>query len=159
MLTTTIGLAETYDYLSERFQKAYAFLRSTDFSQYSEPCEIVIDGRDVYAQVQIYESKPVSECRFEAHRVYFDIQYMAEGEEYMGFLPTDALEKDTGYDPENDLEFFRMPPSYGRILLREGDFAAVSPDDGHMPRCMSEVPRKIKKIVVKVRVDDAQKGA
>ena len=159
MLTTTIGLAAKYDYLKERFQKAYRFLKETDFSQYREPCEIEIDGRNVYAQVQLYDSKPAEQCRFEAHRTYFDIQYMAQGEEYMGFLPLDRLEPDTGYQPEQDLEFFQMPKAYGRILLREGDFAAVSPEDGHMPRCMAETPRPIKKIVVKVRVSDTQKGA
>ena len=72
----------------------------------------------------------------------------------MGYIPLDRLQPEDGYDPENDLEFFRMPEHYGRILLREGDFAAVSPDDGHMPRCMVESPRKVKKIVVKVRVSD-----
>ena len=159
MLTTTIGLAEKYDYLKDRFQKAYRFLEQTDFSQYREPCEIEIDGRDVYAQVQIYDSKPAAECRFEAHRTYFDIQYVAEGEEYMGFLPLDGLDPETGYQPDQDLEFFRMPETYGRILLREGNFATVSPDDGHMPRCMVDAPRRIKKIVVKVRVADTRKGA
>lgn len=152
MLTTTTAIAEKYDYLNERFRKAYDFLRNTDFDRYSEPCEIEIDGRDVYAQIQIYTSKPLQECRFEAHRTYFDIQYMAEGEEYMGFIPLDTLEEDTGYDPDNDLEFFKMPSAWGRILLRKGDFAAVSPDDGHMPKCMTESPQNIKKIVVKVRV-------
>ena len=151
MLTTTIGIAEKYDYLRERFRKAYQFLEQTDFNQYKEPCEIEIDGRNVYAQIQIYDSKPVTQCRFEAHRTYFDIQYVAEGEEYMGFIPLDRLEPEDGYDPENDLE---MPEYYGRILLRKGDFAAVSPDDGHMPRCMVKSPQKVKKIVVKVCVSE-----
>lgn len=154
MLTTAIGIAEQYDYLKERFLKAYHFLEQTDFSRYQAPCEIEIDGRNIYAQVQIYDSKPAEQCRFEAHRTYFDIQYLAEGEEYMGYIPLDRLQPEDGYDPENDLEFFRMPEHYGRILLREGDFAAVSPNDGHMPRCMVESPRKVKKIVVKVRVSD-----
>lgn len=154
MLTTTIGLAETYDYRNSLFQTAFRFLRETDFSKYKEPCEIPIIGRDVYAQVQIYETKPAAECRFEAHRAYFDIQYMAEGEEYMGFTPLQNLKTDTGYDAGQDLEFFKMPEFYGRIHLREGDFAAVSPDDGHMPRCIGEKKRIVKKIVVKVKVRD-----
>ena len=36
MLTTTIKEAEKYNYLGERFQKAFAFLRDTDFSVLSE---------------------------------------------------------------------------------------------------------------------------
>lgn len=152
MLTTELGLERKYDYASERFEKAFAFLKTTDFSQYKEPCEIPIDGKDVYAQVQIYDTKDAENCRFEAHRKYFDIQYMAEGEEYMGFIPLSRLEEDTGYDRENDLEFFNNPSDYGCIALHAGDFAVVSPDDGHMPRLRLHDSVRVKKVVVKVLV-------
>ena len=152
MLTTELGLERKYDYLSKRFEKAFAFLRTADFSGYQEPCEIEIDGRDVYAQVQIYDTKEPEDCWFEAHRKYYDIQYMAEGEEYMGFIPLSRLEEDKGYDSQNDLEFFKMPSDYGRIALHEGDFAVVSPDDGHMPRVRLHEPVRVKKVVVKVLV-------
>lgn len=152
MLTTTVDEALKYDYYNDRFKAAFKFLQETDFSQYNEPCEIPIIGRDVYAQVQLYTTKPVEECKFEAHRVYYDIQYMADGEEYMGFTPLKNLEEDTGYDAGNDLEFFKMPKTYGRLYLQTGDFAVVSPEDGHMPRCIGEKSRPVKKIVVKVRV-------
>lgn len=152
MLTTTIDIAEKYDYLSERFQKAFDFLKNTDFSRLLEGV-IPIDGEYVFAQVQVYETKPAEECRFEAHRKYFDIQFMADGEEYMGFYPLKYLEEDTSYDDKNDLQFYHMPKDYGRILLRTGDFAVVSPDDGHMPRSICSMRQKVKKIVVKVAVD------
>lgn len=152
MLTTTIELAEKYPYLTERFKKAYEFIRTTDFSSYSA-CVIPIDGDVLFAQVQEYDSKPVEECRFEAHRKYFDIQYVAEGEEYMGFIPLERLEPDTEYDAANDLQFFKLPDTYGRIHLKAGDFAVVSPDDGHMPRCIGAEKTHVKKIVLKVLVD------
>ncbi|MCI6636721.1 MAG: YhcH/YjgK/YiaL family protein [Bilifractor sp.] len=152
MLTTTIDIADKYNYLTDRFRKAFDFLKNTDFSSLSEGV-IPIDGDCVFAQVQIYETKPVEECRFEAHRKYFDIQYMADGEEYMGFLPLKYLEEDTSYDAENDLQFYHLPEKYGRILLRTGDFAVVSPDDGHMPRGIGSTRQTVKKIVVKVAVD------
>lgn len=152
MLTTTIDIAEKYNYLTERFEKAYSFLKNTDFSSLQEGV-IPIDGDRVFAQVQIYETKPVSECRFESHRKYFDIQYMAEGEEYMGFIPLRYLREDTEYDEKNDLQFYSLPENYGRIYLQEGDFSVVSPEDGHMPRCIGREKRKVKKIVVKVAVD------
>lgn len=154
MLTTTIRSKTDYDYRNERFRKAFEFLRTEDFQKYTSPCEIEIDGRNVYAQVQIYETKPADECRFEAHRDYFDIQYMAEGEEYMGFAPLSHLEEDLAYDPSLDLAFYKMPTSYGRIWLQEGDYAAVSPEDGHMPRCIGAEKKTVKKIVVKVKVGD-----
>lgn len=152
MLTTTIKNAEKYDYLGSRFKKAFAFLRNTDFSVLSEG-KIEIEGDDIFAEVQEYVTKPESECRFESHKKYFDIQFMAEGEEYFGFIPLEELEKDTGYDEERDLEFYKFPEVSGRLHLKKGDFAVVSPDDGHQPRCIGKAPCQVKKIVVKVRTD------
>ena len=152
MLTTTIWQAEKYNYLGEKFQKAFSFLRETDFSKLSEG-KVEIDGEDVFAEVQEYVTKPGSECRFESHRKYFDIQYMADGEEYFGFIPLKELKKDTGYDESRDLEFYQFPEVSGRLHLKTGDFAVVSPYDGHQPRCIGIAPCKVKKIVVKVKVD------
>ena len=109
--------------------------------------------RNIFAEVQEYVTKPENECRFESHKKYFDIQYMAEGEEYFGFIPLEELKKDTGYDETRDLEFYQFPEVNGRIHLKKGDFAVVSPDDGHQPRCIGKAPCKVKKIVVKVKVD------
>lgn len=152
MLTGTACLYGKYDYLAPKFQKAFAFLKETDFSILSEG-KIKIDGDDIFAEVQEYTTKPAAECRFESHRKYFDIQYMAEGEEYFGYIPLAELEEDTGYDESRDLEFYRTPAASGRVHLKKGDFAVVSPDDGHQPRCIGEAPCRVKKIVVKVKVD------
>lgn len=152
MLTTIIGNEAAYDYNTEKFRKAFQFLKETDFSKVKEG-RIVIDGDNIFAEVQEYTTKPENECPFEAHRKYFDIQYMAEGEEYFGFIPKRELEEDTGYDENRDLEFFKSPKISGRIHLTKGAFAIVSPEDGHQPRCIGEAPCKVKKVVVKVKVD------
>lgn len=152
MLTTTVLNGTKYNYLAEKFQKALKFLEETDFSKLTEG-KIEIDKDRIFAEVQEYTTKPADQCKFESHRVYFDIQYMAEGEEYFGYIPQKELETDTGYDASRDLEFYKMPKTSGRIHLKKGDFAIVSPDDGHQPRCIGEAPCKVKKIVVKVMVD------
>ncbi|XCP86630.1 YhcH/YjgK/YiaL family protein [Roseburia hominis] len=152
MLTERKDQQRTYDYLAPKFQTALTFLRETDFSKISEG-KIEIDGENIFAEIQEYTTKPQEECRFESHRKYFDIQYMAEGEEYFGYIPVKELKEDTGYDEERDLEFYQMPEINGRIHLKKGDYAIVSPDDGHRPRCIGTAPCKVKKIVVKVKVD------
>ena len=152
MLTTTITNSLKYDYLAEKFQKAFTFLKETDFSEIPE-CKIEIDGTDIFAEVQEYTTMPSEACRFESHKKYFDIQYMAEGEEYFGYIPVGELEADTGYDEFRDLEFYKMPKTSGRIHLKKGDFAIVSPDDAHQPRCIGETACSVKKIVVKVKVN------
>ena len=53
MLTTNILLAEKYDYLSEKFKKAFTFLRDTDLAALPVG-NVLIDGNEVYANVQSY---------------------------------------------------------------------------------------------------------
>ena len=50
MLTTNIALAGKYDYLSEKFKRAVAFLRETDLAALPDGM-IKIDGDDIYMPV------------------------------------------------------------------------------------------------------------
>lgn len=154
MLTTTLSLARKYDYLSEKFQRAYAFLSRTDLAGLA-PGVYPIDGQEVYASVQHYTTKPAAEAPFESHDRYFDIQFMLEGEERFGYLPRTELTKEAmPYDGEQDLTFYAEPQGDRAtyLLLRQGDVAIVPPEDAHKPRCAAGAPRPVKKIVVKVRV-------
>lgn len=78
MLTTTMKYAEKYNYLDEKFQKAFCFLRETDLLALPVG-NVPIDGEEIYANVQSYTTMTPEDCPFEAHRKYFDIQYVAEG--------------------------------------------------------------------------------
>lgn len=152
MLTTTMKYAEKYDYLAEKFQKAFRFLRETDLLALPAG-NVLIDGEEVYANVQNYTTMRPEECPFESHRKYFDIQYIAEGEETFGYEPLENLTPVMAYDEERDLIFYEEPRQSGAIILKAGDFAIASPEDGHAPRRMTENGScKVKKIVVKVRV-------
>ena len=78
MLCANIKQIEKHDYLAERFKKGYDFLKNTDLM--SLPVgRVDIDGDDVFASVQEYITLPETECRYEAHDKYYDIQYVAAG--------------------------------------------------------------------------------
>lgn len=152
MLTTNLTLAEKYDYLSERFQKAFAFLRETDLAALPLG-NVPIDGENVFANVQSYETMPIEKCPYESHRAYFDVQYVVEGEECFGYEPVKNLLPSMEYDAERDLIFYEEPQDAGSVLLKAGDFAIVPPEDGHAPRRMTKKGScLVKKIVVKVKV-------
>lgn len=151
MLTTGLKLADRYDYLSERFKKAYGFLRTADLA--ALPAGITeIDGKEVFANVQEYTTKPWEECPFEAHDRYFDIQYVVYGRETFGYVKREGLKGAVPYDKEADLVFFEEPEDSGRIILEAGDLAIVPPEDAHKPRCIAGESCKVKKIVLKVKV-------
>ncbi len=152
MLTTTMKYAEKYNYLDEKFQKAFRFLRETDLLALPVG-NVPIDGEEIYANVQSYTTMTPEDCPFEAHRKYFDIQYVAEGEEVFGYEPLDNLTPAMKYDEERDLIFYEEPDQSGSIVLKAGDFAIVPPEDGHAPRRMTKNGAcQVKKIVVKVKV-------
>lgn len=151
MLTTTLKLADKYNYLEDKFKKAFEFLRTTDLKNLPVG-KAEIMGDEIFASVQEYTTMAADTCKFEAHDKYFDIQYVVSGMEQFGYVSRDGLEVDTPYDEVNDLIFYKDPEHFGSVLLNEGDFAIVPPEDAHKPRCIEKTPCSVKKIVVKVRV-------
>lgn len=152
MLTTSLPLAGAYDYTAEKFQKAFAFLRTADLAALpvgNHP----IDGGTVYANVQEYTTLPDGEAPFESHRDYFDLQYVVSGEERFGYVSRDLCTPSTEYDAGRDLIFYQEPEQSGFVVLKAGDFAIVPPEDAHAPRRRtSSGGCPVKKIVVKIKV-------
>ncbi|SEW04083.1 YhcH/YjgK/YiaL family protein [[Clostridium] fimetarium] len=151
MLTTTLKLADKYNYLEEKFNIAFNFLKNENLMELPLG-KVLIKGDDIFANVQEYTTMPASDCKYEAHDKYFDIQYVVKGKEQFGYALRHGMETQAPYDADNDLVFFKEPSSGGSILLSTGDFAVVAPEDAHKPRCIDNEPCEVRKIVVKVRV-------
>ena len=49
-----------------------------------------IDGKQVYALVQEYQSKRPADGKWEAHRKYIDLQYVVRGRNEWGSRPSAA---------------------------------------------------------------------
>lgn len=150
MFNTHISIAEKYDYLAPKFRAAYKWLAETDLAAVADG-KYPILGDEVVADVQSYTTQPESERRFETHDQHFDIQYMAEGEEFFGVCSRDGL-KLLESKPERDAEFWSSPEKFSMVLLKKGDFIVVASEDAHKPRCAAGSPAKVRKVVVKVRV-------
>ena len=151
MLATSIDLIQKYDYLEEKFKKGYEFLRKTDLKALPLG-RADIDGDEVFASVQEYTTMPADTCKYESHNRYFDIQYVVEGQEQLGYVKRAGLLEDAPYNEADDIVFFKESEQGGTILLEAGDCAVVAPEDAHKPRCVAGAPCKVRKIVVKVRV-------
>lgn len=139
-----------YEAFSPRLKRAFDFLKQTDLEALSAG-KHMISGEEIFASVDEYESKQKSDCKWEAHRKYLDIQVLIHGCEKIGV----SLLRDGGsmkakgdYNPEKDVQFFSGEGD--EITIRPGMFAVFFPEDVHMPKIACEGPEKIKKIVVKV---------
>jgi len=116
--------------------------------------EIAIRGRELFVRPSEYETKRPEEGKFEAHRVYADLQYVVKGEEIMQTAPTDALEPLTDYDPMGDHQFFKTSRSVSSQLVKAGEFMVFLPGEAHRPCCSpSDIPVQVKKLVFKIRMD------
>ena len=113
---------------------------------------IEIDGARLFALPQSYTPRPVEGSRFEAHRRYADVQYIATGAEMIGYAPTEGLEVQTPYDADNDAGFYAQPECYTLTALSAGMFAVFYPEDAHMPCCRLDSDETIRKIVLKVQL-------
>lgn len=110
-----------------------------------------LDGDRLYAMIQVYETKDKEECLYESHKVYGDIQYMLEGEEFIYGADTEQLEIKEDRTPESDIIFYKRKPegTEASLRVREGSFALFLPQDAHMPCCKCGEKQMVKKIVFK----------
>lgn len=111
-----------------------------------------VRGRDIWARVFSYHTKPLSSAVLEAHREYVDVQVLLAGEEFQGRYPAAGLAVQTPYDPAADVEFYAHPAPYTTSwLLRPGMFAVFLPQDAHLTQGQGAAPVPVKKVVAKVR--------
>ncbi|WP_080797046.1 YhcH/YjgK/YiaL family protein [Arabiibacter massiliensis] len=150
MLASTIGHVADNDYLSARFKSAFAFLKRADLA--SLPLgRVDIDGDEVFANVQEYATVPAGEKLMEAHRRYYDVQFVVSGEEVMEYAPLEGLAAAQPFDEGSDFGLYLPPDRPSSIVLRAGDVAVLAPEDAHKPGCALAAPARVRKVVVKVR--------
>lgn len=114
---------------------------------------VEIDGKDVFAIVQSYETKQEKSApKYEAHRKYIDIQFLLSGNELMGWAPLDAVTVNEPYDDERDILFGAAADNDTAFtFFGPGQAIILFPSDAHAPGLTKGKPRPVKKVVVKIR--------
>jgi YhcH/YjgK/YiaL family protein len=150
MILDTLPNASRYAGLSPRIALGLDWLAR--FDPHTADGRYPLDGDDVYALVQSYETLPAAEKKFESHRSYLDIQYLAVGDETIFYAPTAILVPSTTYDSVKDYLLYADPAQAISLLMPPGSFAIFYPPDGHKPGCVNGPACRIKKVVIKARV-------
>lgn len=150
MLATSLDLVTKHDYLEQKFKNAYQWLKEHDTANMEDGTYDICDG--VFAMVQRYDTIPFSDARFESHKDYYDIQYIAKGTESFGM----ALVKDCELVEtieKNDVSFYKTPKFYTQVNLKSGDLVVVPPEEVHQPRAQYNGQKDfVVKVVIKVKV-------
>lgn len=164
MIHDRLENAAAYSGLSERFRKAFAWLAGQGKEGLAALAEgrMAIDGDDVYALVQAYETETREKRSYETHRKYADIQVVLAGRETIVYRQAGAattkagtalapLEALSDYNEAKDMASWRLDAGID-VVLEAGEFAVFLPQDAHAPKVASPAPSPVRKVVVKVRV-------
>lgn len=149
MIFDKIENAHLYKGLSARITTALKYIEITNFSKLT-PGKYEIDGSNIFAVINEYDTKDADNELLEAHQKYIDIQYIAKGEENIGVTTHTNQQPVKLYDHENDYMLFNEP--YTLSLLNKGMFAIFFPDDIHLPGISTGSLSQVKKVVVKVKI-------
>ena len=152
MIYDKIDNLTIYAGISEDIRLALEYLR--DLAPDVEKGVYELSPR-VKAIVSEYETKAENTYGFEAHKEYIDIHYLISGYEKFCSLPLEYLQETKAYNKEIDAAFYvgnEVNPQ--EMLLGNGYFAILYPQDGHMPQLCVNEPLKVKKVVVKVKIDE-----
>ena len=135
-------------------QESIAYLEKQNFTA-MEDGRYELNGDKVFFNLQRYQTRSAEMCRPESHTKYIDIQYLVEGEEYLGWCPfSPDLKVAVPYDAEKDVTFYEKLVPESSIFLSPGTFVVLYPEDVHSP-CISvdEMAEPVLKVVVKVSLD------
>jgi YhcH/YjgK/YiaL family protein len=149
MILDLLSNAAIYERLHPGLAPAFQFLRRPDIPDMAEGRH-AIDNDRIYAIVQEYDTKPMSEGFLEIHNRYLDVQFLVSGEEWIGYAPLAGQLIQTPYDHAKDAALLKGPSE--PVHVRAGQFAIFFPHDAHQPCRTLGASVHVRKVVVKVAV-------
>lgn len=156
MIYSHIDAREVPNLYPKQIQKAIDYCRRMQSADWKEG-RFLLEGDRLIAQVFSRGTGPKEEKLPEVHRRYVEVQYMAEGEEYIGYYP-DCGDNQVREDllEEKDTLYYEENPGVSEIMLpmKQGCYAIFFPEDVHRPFCQMGEAMTVKRIVVKVDCED-----
>ncbi|MCA1808532.1 MAG: YhcH/YjgK/YiaL family protein [Kiritimatiellia bacterium] len=150
MILDQLSNAATYFGMHPRLAQGLRFLADNDLRALAVGRH-AIDGNNLFALVQDYQTQPREGARWETHRRYFDIQFIVSGEELMGYAPLAGLTTVQEYDAEKDCALHTGEPGHF-FRLAAGEFVIFAPQDAHMPGRAIAEPAPTRKVVIKALI-------
>jgi biofilm protein TabA len=148
MIIDQLTNADRYFNFHPRVSRGIEFLRQANLTSLADGVH-EIDEKRVFAIISHDEGRGKTNSLLEAHRNYFDIQYVIAGADCIGWLPTKMCERvSSEYNPDTDLIFYYDRPETW-VHVPAGSFTILMPDDAHAPLATSG---SIHKVVVKVQI-------
>lgn len=112
--------------------------------------DIPLAGEEVFVKVRPMMTKQKDAADFEAHNVYADIHYVADGIESIGYAERSTM-REEAYNAEKDMVTLSGSGQY--MTLSPGYFMITLPQDAHMPAiAVDGESTMLVKLIAKVKV-------
>tara|TARA_A100000171_G_scaffold52224_1_gene69645 strand:- start:33140 stop:33592 length:453 start_codon:yes stop_codon:yes gene_type:complete len=148
MVLDTLENYGSYLPLHKHMAAVYQFLKEKDLQELAEDT-YEIDGKDCFAIVMSYTTKPKADGFSEAHFNYIDIQYIISGAEKIG---TAILKEQQPFEVNEEKDYAFYKCNTEDFMLKEGFFTVFFPQDIHQTGILIDTPATIKKVVFKLKV-------
>ena len=112
------------------------------------PETMALEGDALYVTRFTYETLPLSETFFEAHKRYLDVHLMVAGQERVELASPGGLEL---FEHRDDFYAYRGAAEQS-LILQPGSFLVVFPEDAHRIKIQVNGPETVSKVVFKVLV-------
>ena len=150
MIITDLQHVDQQVPMTPALRKAIGFLRLRGVNDLPDGT-VEIDGTNVFAIVQRYDTVKTDVPKFEYHQQYIDVQFIASGEEVIGWAPRERMLLTEAYDAGKDIAFGTVEKGkWTAAYLQAGQLAVLFPEDGHAPKNAAGAESSVMKIVVKV---------
>ncbi len=134
------------------FEKAFAFIKKA-VAENLAVGKYELDGKNLFASVQEYNTKEEQAARFEGHEKYIDIQYIVSGAEYVEVTDIAKAQPITEYNEEKDVQFYQAKESVWKGVWTANDYGIFFPHDIHRPGMRVDgISAPAKKILVKIKL-------
>ena len=152
MIADNLNNFALYNNVHKNFAPAFEFIKKAT-AENLPVGRYELDGDNLFALVQEYDSKAVDVAKNEAHQRYIDIQHIISGTESLAFFDISKGVAKTEYNDVKDVQFYEDCPSASVCILAAGEYAIFFPHDIHKPgMCINGVSTPVKKVVVKIKV-------
>ena len=85
----------------------------------------------------------------EVHNKYLDLHFLIFGEEKQEFYDRREVKEAVPYNAVNEAALCVFPDERNELILRPGFFTLYFTDDAHAPQLAVDIPRIVRKVVVK----------
>lgn len=150
MIISQLRQAPRYYGAHPRIQAACEFLMREDLNR--APGAYEIDGKNIVALFQEYETQAPDVAPWETHDYHMDIQYLVAGDENVGYAKRENVTPTQPYNSKDDYDLIVPPTATNYITLHDDYFAVFFPEDAHQPRVLCGKSMAVKKICIKILI-------